>query len=275
MDLVYSLFIPKDEGAKSSYCGYICKEDLLNSMMLSFIVSSVHFDRTVLYCNITARDLVLSVSDRFEFDEIIVCLDGIDDWLESYNWAYTKVLVYSLQKTAFCHIDFDVFLWNGIPNHLLSYPFIVQSYEFINEKRHSFYNVAYDESKYMDTLPEIIDKPKFAFNMGVFCCTDTNYLPLLSEYHTLVYNYIIKTKDVSEKIKEKSLQSVLFEQLFIVSLFDNKSMKSGIDYVSLLDKNNNPLNGIRYTHLLASSKRDEKNIKSIKLQLELRGYKIC
>ena len=265
MKAIYSLSVGKNASRNNEFCGYRCKEELLDALLLSSSISAKHFDKVELYCDTEAANLIEEDGREFPF-EIIICLDSLS-WVDEHLWAYSKVFVYSLQTEPFLHIDIDAILWDGIPEELSNMKFIFQQVEKLSS--FFFYNKIFDEAKAMGLLPaEIRYKSKFALNTAVFACTDIAYLPLLQEYFNVVDNYISNVNGRIHQFTSNQAQCILFEQLFIANILTDAGLEYESDYdVILNDDYSEKWRKCRFTHMIVKSKREEKNVNRIKRAL--------
>ena len=269
MKAIYSLSIGKNGVRNNEFCGYKCKEDLLDALLLSSSISAKHFDKIELYCDTEAAELIKEDGRVFPLD-IIICLDDLQ-WVNGLLWAYSKVFVYSLQKEPFLHIDIDAILWDGLPEELTTQKFIFQQKEPVNG--FYWYNEIFKEAEILNVLPSKISyKPEYALNTAVFACTDINYLYIIKQYFSVVNSYISNVKDKLSEFKCSHAQCILFEQLFLVNILETAGLKFGVDYDTILhDDSSEKWNMCKYTHLIVGSKRDENNVNRIKKQLKIRG----
>ena len=265
MKAIYSLSVGKNATRNNEFCGYRCKEELLDALLLSSSISAKNFDKVELYCDTEAANLIKEDGRNFPF-EIIICLDSLS-WVSNDFWAYSKVFVYSLQTEPFCHIDIDAILWNGLPAELRSKKFVFQQKEPHNI--FLYYNEIYNEAKALNVLPiEIYYKPEYSLNTAVFACTDIDYLYLIQEYFHIVDEYISSVNGRVSEFKTNHAQCILFEQLFIVNILNDASLIFEEDYdVILNDDYSEKWNKCRYTHFIVNSKRSDKNVRRIKRAL--------
>jgi len=265
MKAIYSLSIGKNGIRNNEFCGYLCKEELLDALLLSSSISAKHFDKVELYCDTEAAKLIKEDGRIFPFD-IIICLDELQ-WINGLLWAYSKVYVYSLQKEPFLHIDIDAILWDGLPPKLSTQKFIFQQKEPL--AGYVYYNEIYGEAKALGLLPtDITYKPEYALNTAVFACTDINYLYLIKEYFNIVNSYVYGVNDRVYEFKTNHAQCILFEQLFIVNILESSGLKFEVDYNTILnDDYSEKWNNCRFTHFIVNTKRRDKNVNRIKKAL--------
>jgi len=267
MKAIYTLQIGKNATRNNEYCGYRCKEELLDALLLTTLVSARNFSKVELYCDKEAVALIKADGRDFSHLKLIPCLDKLD-WVHEHNWAYAKIYVYSLQKEPFVHIDIDAILWDGVPKELMGKKYFCQLLEYVDSW--VLYNNSFTDIQQHGLVPDGIKKPRYAFNMAVFGCTDMKTAKqFLQKYEQVAREYCIKNAPLMGKLKSIYEQCILFEQLFIVSLLDNEGLVLGRDYDTILEtyqKENYP--NSRYTHLIVEGKRDERNVQAIKWRLQ-------
>jgi hypothetical protein len=238
MKAIYSLYIGKNATRNNQFCGYRCKEELLDALLLTSTISAKHFDKVELYCDSEAAQLIKEDGRTFPLN-IIVCLDSLS-WLNEHLWAYPKVFVYFLQSEPFCHIDIDSILWNGLNEELKTKKFVFQQVERFATLQIDYYKRAFDESKSMGILPtEISYMPDYALNMAVFACTDTKYLGIIDKYFKIVDSYVKVANSRFSEFKEYYHQCILFEQLFMVNILQNENLAFEKDFDVIEETNNN------------------------------------
>jgi hypothetical protein len=270
MKAIYSLQITRNNNLVS---GYLSEKDLLDSLLLSTLVTAKHFNKVELYCDNEALQLINNDGRNFNHINIISCLDELN-WVHPNNWAFSKIHVFNLQKEPFFHIDIDAFIWNGIPPDLLSKPFFFQSIETTHLKYFNFYLGAFKSAKEVGLLnKEFETMPDFAVNTALFGCTSFKHLHIIKKYYEIALNYVMNNVQHFGVIKETRHQCILFEQLFIVQhLYSNKLVK-GKDYGFMINPNYSPIfSEYPFTHFIVHEKRNPTNISFIQNKL-LEYYK--
>jgi hypothetical protein len=270
MKLVYSLYIGKDTRHNGEFCGYRSSDDLLDSLLLSSTVSSKHFVKCELYCNSGVVELLKEDGRQFPFTDIIVCFDYLDDWLQLHNWAYPKLVTYSMQKEPFIHLDSDAILGDGLPRGLLDKKLIFQQKEVIAAGKYTYYHKLYDEAKLLNLLPAITRfRPDFAMNMGLFGCMQSTALPLVKQYCDAAFEYVGQQQVVYDKVMLKHEQSMLFEQFFIVNILLENGLKEGVDFETFIDvhSKNKFYPAYRFSHFYSDWKRKNVIVVAIKKEL--------
>jgi hypothetical protein len=274
MKLVYSLYIGKDNHHNGAFCGYQSSEDLLDSLLLSSTVSSRHFTSCELYCNSHAAKLIEADGRNFPFTGIHTCFDHLDGWLRLHNWAYPKLVTYSLQTTPFVHLDYDAILVDGLPPALLKQQFIFQQQECITPYKYTYYKKLHAEALQLGLLPSsVMDCPDFAMNMGLFACTRAEALPMVGAYCDAAFAYVHGQQQRYEEVILKHEQPMLFEQLFVANMLQNHQLKEGIDYDTFISpqSKNKFLPAYRFSHFYSDWKRKHIIVVAIKKELQRLG----
>ena len=147
----------------------------------------------------------------------------------------------------------DVYLWDGLPNSFLDkeqYDYFFQQREMIRD--YPFYIDGYNEIKGCITKDILSYFPDYAINCGVAGFHD---LSIIQQYYNNAKIMVERNQNHTWVTSwQKHHQCVLFEQLFLVPLIHGKN----IGY--LLNEHSQPIQQVRYCHLLASSKRMPENI---------------
>lgn len=268
MKLIFSLHVGKNVNYYGEFCGYRNRTELLDSLLLSSIVSGKYFDKVELYCCSFAEKIIKEDGRDFSHIKIINCLDHLND-THADNWALSKIYVYSLQTEPFLHLDIDAFFFNRLPDELLKKPFLFQMLEM--HSTHPFYNDAYKEAKLLNLLPkEVTYKPEYSINTAVFAVSDEKYFPLLKEYYEIASNYTKQNVHYLGKMLHGWHQCILFEQLFLVNLLEREGLKYKKDFDTILSNKYIDQYDIKYTHLICGAKRKQENVEKIRKQLSIR-----
>lgn len=111
------------------------------------------------------------------YTDIVLLLDNVPDINTHYNWALGKLFTYkylSEKNINFCHVDYDVFLWEGLSEKFLQNSvfsqcvetniysrYALSTFELFAKNKHYITNISKDES---------------AYNMGIFGGTNTKFI---------------------------------------------------------------------------------------------------
>jgi hypothetical protein len=236
----------------------------LYSWIISVLTSSRFFNRTELYTDDFGKYILIDIL-KLPFDQVHICLNGINNLNKDW-WAAGKILTYSLQNEPFIHLDSDVFLWEGLPERILSSKIFAQSPEFFNKlNSNSYYKLSELEELIKDKkgwLPKIwfnhtADKESFeASCCGIFGGND---LKLIEKYSKTALKIILHKKNqiIWEKWPNVAFGNVLIEQFFL-ALTVSTVRRTKIEY--LFDNLANPFSPLTdnkiYTHLISTSKND-------------------
>lgn len=251
MNIIMSLWTkPCTEGKAH---GYNTVEAMMESIVVSSNVAKKHYSEIHFYTDKLGYEWITPYLDQLPFTKIEVCLDKCN-WVPDGFWSYVKVYVYSLQKEPFIHIDNDVFLWDKIPSNFIeSNDFIFERLENTDQDHYRFYDEGLKFFK--DAVHPEFTKYNYAVNCGVFGCLTQRALDLLPKY--IEYgDHLIEGSLNHEKISLelnnfRISASVILEQLFIYSLVKDNNLSMGL----LLNENAESLLSMRYSHMVAGSKR--------------------
>jgi hypothetical protein len=274
MKLIYSLHIGKNKTRNGEFCGFKSKEDLLDCLLLSVTESKKHFSSCELYCDTEATELLKEDGRLFPFDAVHVVFDELNDWLMPHNWAYAKILAYSLQQTPFIHLDCDAIIWDGIPPQLIDKKFIFYQKEVITGILINYYPPLYNVAKEQNLLPEEITYfPDYAMNAGLFGCPSTEAFPVLQTYCAVAKKYVEKQQEYAKANNLIHDQCIMFEQLFITNIMLDAGLKDGIDFDAFMSKDGNNKFAPQYgfNHFIAGWKRDAEIGLQVRQRLQAKG----
>ncbi len=229
--------------------GYNSIQSMIESLVVSSNVAKKHFHNIYFYTDKIGYEWIRPYLDKLPFNKIEVCLDDLN-WLDVRYWSIVKIYVYNLQKEPFIHLDYDVFLWDGIPLPLYKNDFFFQEIEYFNgHTKHYLKGIEI----YKDAIPPNIEVKNAAFNCGIFGCVTSKGLGLIKDYYETSMLFTknalaVDNKDYYILTQDRWLVSILIEQMTIYSLI----IQGNYSYDTLLyDKFN-----IKYTHTMASSKKN-------------------
>jgi hypothetical protein len=265
------------------YCGFNNKKDFLNSFALAAYCARLYFKKVVIFTDkvgVSQLDPILSI-----FDEVHLDLQQLhDQQIPSSLWAYPKIITYSCQKEPFLHIDNDVFFWERPPLAFLHQPIVCQSLEY----KMPMYDFCFkkiadsplhkDFSRYTNLFKKVgwmlglnrngRTNPVLTPNLGVFGGTDIDFI---QDYSHQVLD-ILKKKENIAFLRSHDLGDS-FNAIYEQWLLSQLAFKEGKAVVPLLKpppgyrvcnklgnlKKEHLYEGrddIKYTHLVAGSKRD-------------------
>tara|TARA_B100001559_G_scaffold316515_1_gene320182 strand:- start:471 stop:1370 length:900 start_codon:yes stop_codon:yes gene_type:complete len=263
MKIIFSLWT-KPLTALNNTLGFNSLDDFFNSLVFSVNVAKRNYDNIHFYTDEYGLELIEPYKDQLPFTEIHCVLNEID-WVPVQWWAYPKMYVYSLQNEPFMHLDNDAYLWEPIPQKLINtHDFICQSYENFEEECHWFYYGGIEF--YKDHIPkDIVDIETYhyAINAGIFGAFNEKGLKLFESQYNECYKSaksILKDEEIVEFIDWDDLRNwdaflwnVIMEQTYsYIYAIQNK-----FQILTLLSQD------IKFTHLLAGSKRNPDVIKKV------------
>ena len=151
------------------------------------------------------------------FASISTDLDAVP--IVKNNWALGKLYTYNLLSKLnipFCHIDYDVFLWNPLPQELLNSEVFCQSRE---EKIYDLYALHLLKNvKNLHLIEEIPKRNKnnVSYNVGIF---GGNNLDFIKKYSDLAIEFSLDTENQKyyNEINEVQSQAVpcISEQYYL------------------------------------------------------------
>lgn len=261
MKLIYSLYINKDlNDTQNFFCGFSSKQDLLDCFLLSTLVSGKFFTKTELYCS-TEVEKLIKEDGRFQHIDIINCFNEFES-VDKNNWGITKIHVFQLQTEPFLHLDMDAIIWKKIPNYLLENQFLFQQIE--PSSRYTFYSDMYDDISELGILPPIAHKKnEYGICTALFACLDMSCLDMIKEYYQNALTWC--DLDIDYDWYGLAGKSIFFEQYFLGYFLE----KYNYSFNTILEENTTQRPGVKFTHLIANSKRKQQNMEGIRDKLKL------
>jgi hypothetical protein len=222
---------------------------MLASIELSvrLIRKANQFEKIVFYTDSLGKELTKDL--LYLYDDVIIDECNVS----SKYWTVAKISIYKLQTSPFVHIDNDVYLWNGIPNDWLkNADFFFQG----KESKQMFKNYDLNYNELINYSSDIFDyRPDYAINTGVIGINDISIIP----------EYLKKANKIIEIDNKYNLKThdmcLTAEQFIIVPLVEKKIVKY------IIDEKFKEISGVRYTHLLGSSKRNVENMLKVRNKL--------
>lgn len=247
--------------------GFRSIREMALMLTLSVLESKKQFSSVEFYTTTYGQKIVEDY--KIPFDKVHVVLDELTGLIDPEHWAYAKIYVYSLQTEPFIHIDNDVIIWDKLPNHILKSPLFFQNKEHLKEHQgyisllRTVKMLHPDYQKQGFKVTQIVDSGvKWAYNCGVVGGNDLN---TIREWKEIVDQYLFSNKVYWKKVEDKHSHNHLFEQYFISSLIQLKSMR--VNTLLGDDFMRSAVRDFRYTHLWGEVKRDPKVIDKVKERL--------
>jgi len=113
-----------------------------DSFQMSWTISvnsiTQSMSKPTLYTDKAGRELLV---DKFglDFAEVIECMSELDSYDTKFN-SLSRYLAMTKQDEAFCHMDYDFFLWNALPQEITSKPVFFQSQSIFDNSRDDDFN---------------------------------------------------------------------------------------------------------------------------------------
>ncbi len=241
--------------------------DHLLSWSLSFATASRFFEtRTLVTDSPGARLLVDEL--QLPFDEVSTSLDVLDDRLSGW-WILGKLSSYAQQEQPFIHFDSDVYLWQSLPEKLLTANILGQNPERVPPDESSYYKpktVATVIGRHKGFLPAgmadyVHNGGEYAANMGIF---GGSAWEAIREYAHNALEMIIAPANRKpwEILGEPFIHSILVEQYYLAAYcatLDRAGRfgKPSIDYLFSSEEAafREPVAaGTGYTHLMGAKR---------------------
>ena len=249
--------------------GWYKKPDnfMLNMHRISAYLAKKHFKEVHF---LTHEECINDFKD-IPFDSVTNIFDNLD---KKYNdvWSVNKLIAYKhiCQKgDPFIHIDYDVFLWNGIPERLYNADIFAQC-----EERDSYH--WYEVEKFIQNCPnpgligEISPKPLHGINVGIL---GGNNLDVLQKYSQHALD-IIFNKDNEKLLLGDNIfnnwwhRAVIPEQYMLACACAQYNVKPEF-YFENGWPGNEETNNKRYTHLVGA-----KHLKDVQDKVGMLAQKI-
>jgi hypothetical protein len=190
-----------------SYAGFTTLEDFLNAWTLSVHLAQGHFDEIELVTDSYGKAMLLDCLN-LPFTRVKNELDAvIPAHVKDLYWTFGKLWAYSVQEEPFIHVDYDVFLWNKLPDKILTAPMFGQNAECDIWKVDIYrqgYKALCGHLKYKPddwvTIYPYIHKHDIAINVGIIGGNDIKFL---RKYATTAIDIIThsENKEAFEIIK--------------------------------------------------------------------------
>lgn len=272
MKIVYSLWT-KPLTVNDNTLGFNSLDDFFHSLIFSVNIAKNNYNNIHFYTDKHGLELIEPYKDKLPFTKIHCVLDEIN-WVPSQWWAYPKIYVYGLQDEPFMHIDNDAYLWDAIPQKLIdTHDFICQNYEDLTYECYSFYQGGIDlYKKHIPQSFDDIDKYHFAMNAGIFGALNEKGLnvfkSLYEESHKSAKS-VLQDKKLMDFIDWDDYRNwdafswnITMEQAYPFLY----AVKNQIKILTIMNHD------IKWTHLLAGSKRNKKVINKVKKRVKTKNF---
>lgn len=262
MKFVQTLYIDTYQDPYHSGFGWARPEFHMMSWALSCLQLEKIYGNICLYANEQGAKLLI--------EELQLPYSRVEIFPKKYKlqhtqlWALPKLWTYSLQNEAFIHIDGDVYLFDKLPDQMLTADICGQNIEVATDYYLEMQEAIQRNFQY---IPPIVLKdfnspnPIHAINAGILGGND---IALFKEYTTEAFKYINNNISCFNKINVDHF-NVFFEQhlLYILSKKKNASMSFIYDDI-INDRGYSYVGNIfeapkirKYIHLLGHFKRDK------------------
>jgi len=155
-------------------------EYLIDMHRLSVFLAKKHYGE----CHLITDSLSKPYFEDVGFTTITTELDSLDN-IQSTNWALGKLYTCKLlseRGVPFCHIDYDVFLWNKLPEELLKSEVFAQNIESKIYDTYAFYlfEKHHKNKNFIIQIPKREEDPK-AYNVGIIGGTNLDFIKRYAE----------------------------------------------------------------------------------------------
>ena len=219
------------------------------------------------------------------FDIVSVDLDALNEYC-LYWWNMGKFHAYASQTEPFIHLDNDVFLWEPLPEKILSAPLFAQNPEYFTES--SDYYLPIELENAIDSIDDgwlpdewrwgrnIFGNFQKAINTGIYGGYRTDFIKYCADLAIKIISNPVNAKALAPLDNKAKLTGMI--EMYVPSVcYDYHKNRDGslfkdleMEYLftSAEDAYNNPKQ-IKYTHLLGRAKRDLEIIKRLENRVKL------
>lgn len=177
-----------------------------------------------LYTNTLGKEILIDALG-LPYSKVHVVLDEVKP-PHPQLWAYSKLIVYGMQKKPFMHIDGDVFLWERLTDSFLQAQIAIQNIEIDFNGYYS--GIAEQISAAKFWIPNCIikqqeiEKQLFAYNCGIIGGVD---IPFFSTYTQTAFEFLdVNVKKIAQ-LETPDRLNVLFEQYLLYCLIKEKGVQ--------------------------------------------------
>lgn len=212
MRIVQTLWSAKEDLLRNSF-GWLEPQHHLMSWALSCLSLRENYDEVVLYTDSNGYKVLIEQL-KLPYTDVIIQYDDLA--CPRHQWAYSKILTYSLQKKPFLHIDSDVYLPQKLDSKVEQGGIVAQNREIGT----AYYREMLDRIQLENVIfaeflrKEIRKKSLSAYNAGVLGGND---LEFIQEYCHAAFNYI-GSNQLLNSHKNHSCHNILFEQILFYAL---------------------------------------------------------
>lgn len=266
---VFSYFNPDE--SFGNRCGFLKYSDFLFTTALSVFCASRHFKEVQFISSDWGVDVIKEL--RLPITSYSNKLNEMKD-VSRFFWAYGKLLAYNEQDQPFVHLDNDVFLWDPLPDRILSARLCFQSHEPFHLQGYHYYNLLKPCFEEAPVKPQIIvdnEINDFAYNCGICGGSD---LKFFKEWIKCSREYIFaeENKDTFFKYFDHLLihQNLFHEQYFAASLIKKHHMRGKVQVLAkdIMHYNDDrPKDKPYYTHLWGTTKSDAGRMARVRMTL--------
>ena len=169
------------------YMSYWCNKNtkniseyLIDIHRLSVFLVKKHYKE----CHLITDSLSKPYFEDVGFTSITTELDALND-IESNNWALGKLYSYkflSEKGVPFCHIDYDVFLWNKLPDKIFESEIFAQNIEKKVYDTYAFdiFKKHHKSKNFITSIPKREEDP-IAYNVGIMGGNNLEFIKKYAE----------------------------------------------------------------------------------------------
>lgn len=213
MRIVQTFWSGKDDLLENSY-GWLDPQSHLMSWALSCLTLKEHYGEVVMYTDSEGKH-VFGTLLGLPYTEII---DQYNDIVcPKRQWAYFKMLTYSMQKKPFIHVDGDVYLSQRLNSLIEDAPLIVQNREIGTKYYGEMINeIKKEEITIPDYLEQMLQKESIpSYNAGILGANDIDFI---QRYCDAAFNFIETNKLLDINKNSFISHNILFEQILLYAI---------------------------------------------------------
>lgn len=185
-----------------------------------------HYGRVILLTDDYGKQYLENCGfDSIETETLNQLNDDLSDDF-TQNWAIGKLYVYrelAKRNEPFLHVDYDVFLFNPLPEYALNQQVLVQSKEdshffsgLSNAKTNYGLDIFEQYVEHRHEFPKIIDDSFCSYNVGVFGGTNLKFIESYAN-KAIKFTFDKKTKKLYRALfqRNKALPATFTEQYYL------------------------------------------------------------